>query len=281
MDTAVVLAIVASAFIGAGLVCILIVVAQGKGNTKPPANNPPPAGGSRLDLNSMAGRNAQVSGDVLRVTYPRGKYASSDGINTSVSVNPTEAATLSYEVYLEPGWCWGGDSKGGKFPGLGYSAGSDVKGGTGGNWIPNGGSYRVMWYGDGFPRAYVYYNKTGPGNSESLADQDPGYKAIAKPYGQAGHNVWPDQLSQFKVGAWNSIVISMKLNTPGKRNGGICLRVNGQEKRYDSMMWRTTSNQLIRKVLVASFHGGGSSDWACSKTTYASFRNFKLIPAYI
>ena len=224
------------------------------------------------------GPNAVVKDDALHVTCPAGSYSSKGGINKTTPIAPADDVTLSYEVFLEPGWCWGGSSKAGKLLGLWFGDSAKKSGGTGGQWDGNSGSMRCMWYGDGEPNIYIYYVKSSntDASRRDMSDQDPEYAKIARASGTAGHYAFGGKFSKFKVGAWNSIVLRMKLNTPGKRDGIMSLTVNGETNSYDKMMWRNKADQKIQGVLVQVFHGGASSSFACNAATHAQVRNMKV-----
>lgn len=83
-------------------------------------------------------------------------------------------------------------------------------------------------------------------------------------------------MPRFKVGAWNSVALSMRLNTPGQRDGYISLAVNGARREYQAMYWRSSGDQLIRKELVASWLGGSGAEWSSPNTQHARFANFTL-----
>lgn len=232
-----------------------------------------PASG-QLGTATMVAPNAVVAPDgSLRVTYPAGSYASKGGVVKGVPIGPFTSATLSYEVLFEPGWCWGGSKQGGKLPGLWFGA-MGAGCGTGGNWGTNCGSVRPMWGADGSPYAYIYYAKSGKANDD-MSDQSPEYTKRAKPSGKTGHSLFKGALPTLKAdNTWNKIVVSAKMNTPGKQDGELSLSVNGKKQTFQGIAWRTAADQMIREAAIHSFHGGGSAQWACSSTTNARFRNF-------
>ena len=224
------------------------------------------------------GPNSVVKDGVLRVTCPAGAYSSKDGINKTTPIAPADDVTFSYQVFLEKGWCWGGSSKAGKLLGLWFGDSSKKSGGTGGKWSPDSGSMRLMWHGDGEPNVYAYYTKSANSDSSrrDMSDQDPEYAKLARASGTAGHYAFGGKFANLKIGEWNDVVIRMKLNTPGKRDGVMALTVNGQANSYGKMMWRSSASQKIQGVLVQIFHGGASSSFACNSTTFAQVRNLRV-----
>jgi hypothetical protein len=66
------------------------------------------------------------------------------------------------------------------------------------------------------------------------------------------------------------------LNDPGKSNGYVELRVDGQVvTSYDSMVWRTNKNINIEAIDVASWFGGSDASWAPKKDTYSLIKNMR------
>lgn len=230
-----------------------------------------------LAVSSMTGRNASLAPDgSLRVTYPAGAFASAGGVNEKVAIGPTTTAFLSYEVLFETGWCWGGSKHGVKLPGLWFGSAS-AKCGTGGDWGGDCGSLRVMVGAGGAPYAYIYYAKTG--SPDDMSDQPAAYAQAAKDSGRTGHNMFKQQLGSLRAdgATWNKVTVGVGLNGVGSSDGSLTVSVNGTSKTFKGMRWRRAADQLIRQVLVHSWHGGSSSAWACPKPTYARFRNFQLI----
>jgi hypothetical protein len=214
----------------------------------------------------------------MRVTLAAGAYSSGNGVNKTSPIPSADDVTFSYQVFLEPGFCFGGSSKAGKLLGLWFGDSARKSGGTGGKWSPDSGSMRLMWYGDGEPNVYIYYTKSSntDASRRSMDDQDPEYAKIARASGTAGHYAFGGKFAKFKIGEWNDVVIRMKLNSPGKKDGVMSLTVNGQTNSYDKMAWRSSSSQKIQGVLVQVFNGGASSSFACGKTSYAQVRNLRV-----
>jgi hypothetical protein len=222
--------------------------------------------------------NGSVKDGVMRVKFPAGSYSSKDGINEHSTIAPADDVTLSYQVLLEPGWCWGGGSKAGKLMGLWFGESAKKSGGTGGEWSPSSGSLRLIWLDDGEPTAYVYYSKTSntDASRSDMGDQDPEYSKFTRASGTAGHLSFGGKFAKFKVGSWNDVSLRVKLNTPGKRDGIMSMTVNGKTQTYGKMMWRNGANQKVQGVLFQLFHGGNDKSFSCNKTTYAQVRNVRV-----
>ena len=56
---------------------------------------------------------------------------------------------------------------------------------------------------------------------------------------------------QVQKGVWNSVVMRVRLNTPGRADGVAGLGVNGQYRSFDRMVWRTQADTLITQVGAA------------------------------
>lgn len=77
-------------------------------------------------------------------------------------------------------------------------------------------------------------------------------------------------------GQWNSVRMSVVLNTPGQSNGSVSVTVNGVTEVLQGMVWRSSASVKITSVNFVSFFGGSSADAASSRDTYTMFRNMSL-----
>lgn len=53
---------------------------------------------------------------------------------------------------------------------------------------------------------------------------------------------------QAQAGAWNSAVLRVRLNTPGRADGVAGLGLNGQYREYGRMVWRKSADTRITQV---------------------------------
>lgn len=232
-------------------------------------------------LGGGATTNAVVQGSELRVKNVANGYSTKSGTNMQYKpfgALPARGAKMSYEVFFEPGWCWGQTSQGGKLPGFEFAS-PGASGGTGGKWSPNAGSCRPMWGKDGALNLYVYYNKTSNTDESrrNFAEQAPGFESIASVSGTAGQRLWEkgDPFSKkLEVGKWHTIGVEMVLNTPGQHDGVAALSIDGETNRYDKMFWRSTADQVVDTLAFSVWHGGSSSGWGCPTDVFVKFRNF-------
>ena len=185
---------------------------------------------------------------------------------------PSDTVTLSYDVFFPSTFEW---VKGGKLPGVCF--GSDPKGcATGGEWSPNEGSFRLMWREDGQAIGYSYMAiKGGPTGAYDI--QGTAYKSIVKKTASAGHDLWKKPVEfKFIKGSWNTVSFSIKLNTPGKKDGTLKMTVNSTTKTLNDVIFRESSSVKFTYVIFVSFFGGGSSDWDSPVDTSVRFRNIKF-----
>lgn len=187
---------------------------------------------------------------------------------------PARTATLSYSVFFPPGFDW---VKGGKLPGL--CIGANAKDcSTGGNWTASGGSFRIMFRAKGQAIGYAYFPLKG-GNEGAYNAQGAEYKAVADASkGNTGHGIWSKKQKAFQLnaGAWNSVSMTVVLNTPGQADGSVSVAVNGVTRTINGMRWRDAATSRISNVDFVSFFGGGDLSWATPKVTYTLYKNLKF-----
>lgn len=180
---------------------------------------------------------------------------------------PATQATLSYNVFVP-----GPESKGGKLGG-GFCIGSNPKDcSTGGDWSSTGGSYRPMWREDAVV-GYIYMPFGNPQAAYNAQSKE--FKQVADAKGGTGIYLWhnPKDPLKLRLGEWNSMSLSMQLNTPGKSDGWVSMTVNGKTKRLGGMKWRKSSNSQITSVDFVTFAGGSDKSWAVPSPTYRLFKN--------
>jgi len=82
---------------------------------------------------------------------------------------------------------------------------------------------------------------------------------------------------KFKVGEWQTIRLTVGMNTPGQTNGYVTVEVNGQTViSYDGMQWRTRNGINVEAVEIASWFGGSDETWGPPSDTYVLIRNLKM-----
>lgn len=208
---------------------------------------------------------------VLRVRYPRGSGVPSSrgpegGANFVAMPRglPATDVTLEYRVRFAPSFNW---SYGGKLPGLLVGEGAA----TGGVRTARAASCRVMWQRGGAVIAYVYLPQGArPGSAYTS------HSTAGAPYGDA---VFAGQLPGLRRGAWNSVVVRVKLNgfdDSGRpvSDGELTLSINGRAANVSGIVWRRYPDVLITKILFSTFYGG---KWTAPATTHADFAGVALV----
>src|SRR3954471_6026417 len=197
----------------------------------------------------------------VRVDYPAGS-ASSRSANLDGSsyggaqayllfpYGPVDAATLSYCLRVPTDFDF---VKGGKLPGL---FGGTV---TSGRHIPDGTdgwSTRYMWRRGGAGEGYAYL-------PSSVADGT-----------SLGRGTW-----SIATGRWQCLAQTVVLNTPGRSDGSITVRVDGRQVfAATGLVFRTTPALRIDGVFFSSFFGGGDPSWASPRDQHAGFARISVTP---
>ena len=196
---------------------------------------------------------------------------------------PADEASISYDIYFPSDFEWGGTAHGGKLPGfcLGTNqSDSNRVCATGCNWKPDAGSVRLMWRENGAAVAYVYIptqtRSTGTAGTDGIGIHGSQYKAAVHTTGGCGNDLWRNvDTVHFKKGSWNSATLHVRLNTPGQKNGGISLTVNGKKREVRDVMFRTSADVKITAAYFSTFFGGGDT-YAPPRDVTAKFANFKF-----
>jgi hypothetical protein len=243
-------------------------------DTKPPHPALVYASASRLLLGGqwqVTGRGVFGAGNLsertdgdgthyLRVAYPRGSASPTVTRSARRPVGGAQfyaipvdghglgdALRLQYRVRFDRNFPW---VKGGKLPGL--YGGTMISGGR----IPdgtNGFSTRYMWRAHGAGEVYAYL-PSSKNHGTSL-----------------GRGDW-----FFHAGRWATIEQTVHLNSPGRADGSIEVRVDDQMVQHDAgLVFRTTGLLQIQGVFFSSFFGGDDTSWSASRATHVDFAGFK------
>ena len=210
------------------------------------------------------------------VKIKKGLHGSASGGSFRANPNkklPSEAVTLSYEVYFPTTLQW---IKGGKLPGVCFGV-SELDCSTGGNWGPDSGSFRVMFREDGLAIGYTYLAIKG-GAQAAIDAQGTAYKDVVVATGGTGHDLWKKKNAglKFTKGSWNTVTMELRLNSIGKKDGLIKLTVNGDTRTISDAVFRQNAKVKFTNANIVSFFGGGSSEWDSPIDTMVKFRNFRF-----
>ena len=228
-----------------------------------------PTGGNHGSVKA----NPAGSGNVMKLTYLKGKSASLSGGQFYRDVKSlNNVGELEYEVFIPKSFQW---KKGGKLPGL-YGGNKEC---SGSKVRPNGKncfSTRLMWRENGIGEVYMYLPfKENP---------DTFCKQCAYPVGNkcsqlssAEYCAWARGSFRFQAGSWNRIKQVVKLNTPGKADGTFELFHNGRKvAAHYNVVYRTTSSLKVSGLLFSSFYGGEGKMYAPTSDQELLFRNIKV-----
>src|SRR4051794_1354252 len=222
-----------------------------------------PRSGGGFGLDRLAPLPGQGPGGsrAVRVAYPVGsasaRSANRDGSSYGgaqayllLPYGPVDAATLSYCLRFPAGFDF---VKGGKLPGL---FGGTV---TSGRRIPDGTdgwSTRYMWRTGGAGEVYAYL----PSSVEHGTSLGRGTWSVA-------------------TGRWQCLAQTVVLNTPGRSDGSITLKVDGKQVfAASALVFRTTPALRIDGVFFSTFFGGGDPSWASPRDQHADFARISVTP---
>ena len=111
-------------------------------------------------------------------------------------------------------------------------------------------------------------------------NQDPSYKNIPGLTENAtyGDSLWCGIL-KFKKKRWNSVVITVKLNTfngnKANHDGLIMVSTNDITQRFDKLVY-VDQKVNIKGITTDTFFGGGDKSWATPVDISIYFKNFMV-----
>ena len=221
-------------------------------------------------ITNLPADNVTVKHDVVHVDFIKGKAGSKAGGLVRCDLKPCDSAAVSFKARFN-------GANGKKFDfvecgkaGFGFSFGEP--GADGGNRLRDGGSARVMWRlpqdskpgTDATAVAYFYLPLQAAGNAKYDGEnskvydvQGSGFKKIIT-ITPGGDDLWRDD-APMKLRAdnsWNDVELEVKMNDIGKSNGVLRVKVNGVEKVWDKMVWRTKPDLKINQIVFNSWFGG-------------------------
>jgi hypothetical protein len=197
-----------------------------------------------------------------------------------------------YRVYFPSSYVWTNSSGrgGGKLPGLaGKDGGDERRVGAGGQrWndstevsrsnlsYSDEWSARVMWGKDRSAATYLYaQSPLGPQSSKSYFGH--------VEYCRTRPNDNTSSRVLFKAGAWNTVELRVKMNTPGSNNGIMQLWLNGYLcVDHRDVQYRSARRPYLRTTqqYVTWYYGGPSTD-APNKTSWLLLDDAVLSRSYI
>ncbi|KAL4458953.1 hypothetical protein ABPG75_013818 [Micractinium tetrahymenae] len=225
--------------------------------------NRPPWNTRRLSDTSLAQLWAGGA-DAVRVRYPAGSGPPSSGLRGGIQLGgapaclPARDCLLRFDFCVPPDFNW---TRGGKLGG-GLQIGSGAASGY--RHSATAASARATWGPDGAIQLYVY--------TMERTQQAPEYGQVAKLGQGCGDHLFPGTF-QVQRGVWNTVLLRVRLNTPGQPDGVAGLGVNGGYVEYRKMAWRARPETLITEVMLVTFFGGS---WTTPVDMHIDFANFSL-----
>lgn len=232
--------------------------------------------------------------NLLRYLFKAGLAGSESGASIRANprgIFPSTQAVLRFSVRFPANFPF---RDGGKLMGVSFA---DRPGNhaSGGEWKANGGSIRFMWRTHPTNPAlsiltvYVYSavrkqaGKSWP--QTALDKQGPGTRAVMElAASDAGNSLWWRKGSSDIVldrNVWYSIAIMARLNTPGRADGMLYIRVINKntgavhERAVGDIYYRDTANVLFQELLLVAFFGGRDPKrYAPPYDTYVDFSDF-------
>ena len=217
----------------------------GSGGGGPGGGGGPPGGNNVSPPGSRTGRKvATLDNGPITVNIRRGMGAGAQHALQRDYKNRfpiRDACVVGFDIWFDKGFEFGCK---GKIGGLQIGTGKA----SGGQYSSNGATHRMMWDRDGKTAyAYVYI-------PQGTASRQPG--PLSNP-GQYGESVWKTEFAgQLKTGEWLRVELGVKLNTPGRNDGKMFMRVGDVDKTLDNVYWRTSGTMDITKFGFGIFHGG-------------------------
>jgi hypothetical protein len=219
-------------------------------------------------------KNYQVLNDgSLKVFYPKGSYSLSkfpqSGIRLYTSpknIFPTEDIIFSYDVKFDETFQ---SVLGGKLPGLFFSEGTAKKYIRESNTTS---SLRILWQKDFDVEAHVYL----PENQSQEYQHIPN---LIK-NNTFGDSLWRG-IFKFQPTKWNKVMMRVKMNTFDKNgnanaNGILEIFINEQLQKFTKLIWSTNPSTKITAILLSTFFGGSSEEYATPVDTWSYFKNFRI-----
>lgn len=165
--------------------------------------------------------------------------------------------TVEYKVMMAKDFIY---KRGGKLPGL--CGGSNPRGGTANISTDKGFSARVMWRESGALEQYVYF-----------ANQD-----AKKKYGTDLYWKEEDETPACMIpGLWYTLKTYIKMNTPGKNDGGIISWLDDEKVLDESIALRNDYDLGIDSFQFVTYFGGNDESWYPEKNEKIYFKDFKFM----
>ncbi|KAF8070128.1 polysaccharide lyase family 14 protein [Lyophyllum atratum] len=218
--------------------------------------------------------NLNLTGPVLRATYPQGSFSSDTGGSQWYNLWNTTAGykfqtmLVSYEVAFDEQFDW---VKGGKLPGLRGSTKSNLAGCSSGKEKESNTtdcfSTRLMWRRNGGGEVYAHIPTTnGLCSQQGVTCSTDTATTIQR--GSFG----------FVSGQWNRISLLVRLNDPPNvANGNIQLYYNDLKAiDQQNLQIRTSSQVFANGFYFSTFFGGSDKSWETPREAHTYYRGIRM-----
>jgi hypothetical protein len=218
--------------------------------------------------------NENITGPVLRATYPQGSFSSETGGSQWYNLWNTTAGSkfqtmlVSYEVAFDEGFDW---VKGGKLPGLRGSTKSNLAGCSSDKEKEADTidcfDTRLMWRRNGQGEVYAHIPTTnGLCNQTGVTCSTESTSLQRGTFG-------------FVSGQWNRISLLVRLNDPPNvANGNIQLYYNDLKAiDQQNLQIRTNAQVYANGFYFSTFFGGSDNSWETPRETHTYYRNIRML----
>lgn len=215
----------------------------------------------------------------MKATYPEGSYNFQHqplgGISfyasgpANVDLTTAKEVTLGYSVFFQSGFDF---NIGGKLPGI-YGGDSDelAVSCSGGSRDNRCMSVRLMWRTKGAGEVYTYL-PPGYDANDAVCDIAP-FSTCNAQYGASvarGSYTWA-------AGKWTTVSMRVRLNDVNAQNGEIEMFAGGESvMSVGGLVLRDSDAGRFRGIMMQTFFGGATSNYASPKDQSAYFKDFTL-----
>lgn len=188
---------------------------------------------------------------------------------SNVDLTTAKEVTFGYSVFFEEGFDF---NIGGKLPGI-YGGDSDEEavGCSGGSRNNKCHSVRLMWRTKGAGEVYTYLPPAYEAN-DNVCDVKPVSHCNPTYGASVGRGAYT-----FEAGQSTTVSMRVRLNDVNQENGEIEMFANGQSViNVGGLVLRDSDAGRFRGIMMQTFFGGSTSNFASPKTQNAYFRDFTV-----
>ncbi|KAJ7348903.1 polysaccharide lyase family 14 protein [Mycena albidolilacea] len=214
---------------------------------------------------------------VFQVLYPQNSinpgtkpFGGAQFYAAPLNIADAQAVRFTYSVFFPLDFDW---VKAGKLPGLFGGRPSC----SGGDAATDCFSTRLMWRQDGMGELYLYAPKDKQTRAlcrdpQSECNADYGFSIGQKSF-------------KWRPGGWTTVTQIVRMNTPGKQDGGFALYVDGQRRiSREDVYYRgpgpnatkSASASASASASTTTFFGGHTTAYKTPRDQYVWFKDFAM-----